>query len=358
MVAAVSYLLAARAQIRRPKLLVLRRFGDKHVETFLSQAAGGLSIFARPLWMYDARAHPWIRKYLPSPALYLTRTIVWLALGFAIVGRAPGRLTAEVLWVAWMAVGTSVYHRYKAGHSPTAWISCIGALILFNITVPPLREIGATLQEGVIAAAIFVALWAALAVAVRKTSMRRLFRRMYERPQLSSTHDLTRFHLELEQVMLRPRYCSVAPIQVMEIVCDTALWGAAIYHAIGASSIIIADITNVEDSASIVWELRQARLAGVPILLTCEAQDIGRATGVITRQWGAQCMAFAWHCDDQQKLGIRYDAKHLSDSFFALVRSHLKEELSYLPLRPSLETALEELATLDETGKQSAVGNG
>ena len=232
----VCYGITLWTQSRRPKMLILRRFGDAEVEVFLDQVAGGLGTFARSIWLYDARARPSIRTHLPEPWLYAARLIVWLALAWVIIGRAPDDNPSEGLWLAWMVVGSVVYHRYKAGRPPTSWLSCIGAAMVTMVMVPAPFSLPLAVSSWKAAfwlAATFAATWLTLAAILAATPLKRLFFWMYDQRVLRSPRDLARFRRELRHPVMFPRYVPLAPVGRVEVICAADMWAPAVYEAIG-----------------------------------------------------------------------------------------------------------------------------
>src|SRR5262249_31500662 len=128
-IATGSWLFSLWAQRRRPKLLVLRRFGTNEVDDFLREAIGGLGARARAIWLYDERISSSTPKHTFDIWTYINLPIAWLAQACAILGQVHGNLPYETLWMAWIIISSTLYHRYQAGTSPTAWIACVAALL-------------------------------------------------------------------------------------------------------------------------------------------------------------------------------------------------------------------------------------
>jgi hypothetical protein len=348
--AAISYSTATWVQSRRPKMLILRRFGDPDVEIFLGHLLAGIGTFARPVWLYDARARPSIRKHLPAPFLYVARTFVWLVFALAIIGRKPGNTPSECLWVAWMVIASAVYHRYKGGRSPTTWISCLGAAglsLLQNSPLPFFAPAVTSSWEAAFGVALkFVMLWSALAAILALTPLKMLLSWLHEQRFLRTPSDLAQFAREMREVVLFPRYVPVAPIHVAEIVCAPATWAGAVYEAIGQSSMLVVDVSNIDDTAAVAWEIRQGRAAGAPIFLTCEERAAPAAVEVLARLGITRPDLFLWHRDTNAPGEVSFDRDRFLDALFAKVDAHLAAELSYLPTRPSREEAAAELHSL------------
>ena len=248
------WLFSLWAQWRRPKLLVLRRFGANEVDDFLREAIGGLGMHARALWLYDARISSSRPKHTLNFWAMIFLPIAWLAQAWALLGRVEGNLPYELLWLAWIIFASFIYHLYKAGTSPTVWIACVAALVATVALRHQVWTLLPSLQtdpwlDALVLGTLFLLFWTAGIVLLRVTPAWRVFSWMYRRRVLATDRDLQRYVRELRGIEPLPRFLPTAPIHIAEVICSPNLWAEAVYESIGYSSIIVADVSQSSGSS-------------------------------------------------------------------------------------------------------------
>jgi hypothetical protein len=134
-----------------------------------------------------------------------------------------------------------------------------------------------------------------------------------------------------------------------------------VYEAIGHSSLLIVDVSKIDDGAALTWEIEQGISAGAPIFMTCEERSAGRSAEVLARLGIPNANLFQWRRDLHVPGGVSFDRDRLIDAFFATVDAHLSAELRYRPMRPSREEALDALlqpqSSIETNGpRQSQLG--
>jgi hypothetical protein len=341
------WLFSLWAQGRRPKLLVLRRFGANEVDDFLREAIGGLGMHARALWLYDARISSSSPKHTFNVWAMIFLPIAWLAQAFTLLGQREGNLPYELMWLAWIIIASVIYHLYRAGASPTAWIACVAALVATVALRHRVWTLLPSLQthewlDCLVLGTLFLLFWVAGIVLLRVSPAWRIFFWMYRRRVLATNADWRRYVRELRGIEPFPRFLSTASVHVAEVICSSDLWADAVYESIGYCSIVVADVSNLQDRAALAWELEQVRLSGAPVLLTCVDNSISSSRAALAAIGFDYHDLFVWKYSStsSSKRLISYDPDALSACYFDLVRRHQLEELAYLPIRPSRAEAV------------------
>ena len=345
----ICHTVCMKASVKRPNLLILRRFGRAETEEFLSRAAGGLSGYVQPVWLVDLRARPWIRRNLPGALLYYTRPFAWLAIGAAIHSETGGSYPATFAWVSWMVVGTCSYHRYVSGAVPTAWISCCTAAVLSAAILkvdffPRVSSSVGSWTDVAFLYLYFAATWVIGAILLQLNFCRKPFSRMYARRLMLTSADVNKWAKELRSKPLWRRFTTIAHLQILQLNCTTSVWAEAVYETLSDSSIAVADVTDVSTDASLVWELEQCRSATVPVMLTCEETSVKTAMTALEIRGLVSDSIFCWQKSQGGLGSVTFDPEGFSKHFFDCVRRHLAAELAYRPPRMNRDEALNKLS--------------
>lgn len=363
--AIACYLYARWAQHKRAKVLVLRRFGTPRTELFVHRIVGGIQLGVTSIWLYDERAkfRP-SRTHLLSVWTYVSRLLTWVVLGWGIIGTVKGRLPYEILRMSWVIVASCLYHRYKAGQSPTRWVACVlGALLTFEFRSTlrdyfPITHQNAWLDVLAIVS-LFLVSWLLFMALLRTKPLKFAFSWMHRKRVVETPDELEQYAVELRGFSIFPRYLTTVQTVSVELACTADTWGEVVYETLGHCSLVVADVTDLDIKTSLAWELEQAYYAAVPVILTCEEESVNKVVADLSRlnheaessvlNYGIEDL-FIWRQDPSvpQEVPIRYDDFH--KLALSKIRKHaedLKHRLpEYLPFRPSRAEALLRLKSM------------
>jgi hypothetical protein len=349
LVIGIAAWISSRYVLRRlPRLLVLRRFGSRHTEEFIRIVGGGSSGHFRPVWISDFRSDAHLRHGLPGLWLYLMRPITWICLGWFIASSETLNHYTALLWIAWMLVATLSYHRFACGLPSPPWIATLiaGATSIFYLsstgpTTYPLQVQSWTHFFFVIA--IFFIVRLASSILIYKVVPRTKLKRLFSARFIETAQDLNDFIREIRGHSIRHRFTPLVPTQVSEIAATDEFWATAIYESIGASSVVIVDVTGIDRQACIGWELEQVYMAGPAIVLTCEADDVEAAQETLRSLGFPPASIMSWCASDLGSSPSKELCDRLSRFLYDSIRSHVARDLGTLAPRPPLVHALARL---------------
>lgn len=347
-VAIFAWILARKNLRRLPRILILRRFGIKHVEELVRTIAAGISAHLLPLWIIDVRTPDQLRHGLPGSWLYLMRPVVLIGCGCFIASRTYLNAPTIGLWLFWMIVATLSYHRFACGRPGPPWIgtvvggaTCIVVLLTTNAEGNSLRVY--SWKHFLLLVLIFCVAKFLVSITLYTIAPRTRLARYFSARFVESRRDLEDFTREIRGGSTRHRFVPLVPAQVSEIASTDEFWGAAIYESIGASSVVIADVTGIDRQAAIGWEIEQTRLAGAPLILTCEQSSLPAALGTLRTLNLPTSPMFAWTLDTNALPPFRPFADELGALIYQTIEEHFKQDLSRLPERPTISQALARL---------------
>lgn len=342
--------ISARHLLRSfPRILILRRFGSRHTDQFIRMAGGGISGHFRPIWIVDLKSDAQLRHGLPGLWLYLARPFVWIVCGYFIASRPSLNAQTAALWITWMVFATLAYHRFACGLPSPRWIATLIAgatsfilLLATESEANPLQV--RSWRHLSILVATFLAVRFVASILIYTIVPRTRLVRLFQARFIQKKRDLRDFVRELRGDSFRHRFAPLVPSQVSEIAATDEFWATAIYESIGASSVVIADVTGIERQAAIGWELEQALLAGAPLVLTCEEDAMDAAVSTLNALGLPVSPIFSWTPQDVVRSPSSAFSDKLSEFVYDAIKLHLAQDLSKLAPRHMLDQALARLS--------------
>ena len=343
LLAMLMWPIARRLQNSRPRMLVLRRFGNTKADLLLRVAAGGLGMYSRPLWLFDAKVDiPYgIRLFAPDMLFYYVYPFVWITLLSYMWFTSGLSLINKLLFAIWITVMSRVYVAHKAGVSQQVLILLVFLFIIVVMILVHFFGDHELINDRPILSVIISPTSFALILLVFLCSMttipRALFHWIYRRRLIESEADLDVFVREINGKGWLPRYLPIAPVHMSYIACVERLWPAVVYEAIGHCSVVLADISDLSDNAALAWELQEVQVSSAPLILTCQEEKFLKARDSLSSMKVNRYRIFTYKYAGETRPipGRDFDADELSAIFLDVVESHLGQELAYLPRRHS-----------------------